>query len=354
MGRAFGETCRDAIREFYAIRCGIAIDQAWTYGKQRVSESDVLRVAEACIEPIQAHHADGHAEMAGIATGANLSLAEVVALNGLTDIRDVLAWKGDLESLGGCSAFIAQGDSTRDGGLVCGQTWDLATSNMPYVLGVHRKPSVGPETWSLTTAGCLSLIGMNEHGISVGTTNVRTMDAQIGVPYLSIIHKALSVEDFEDAVAATVDVQRTSGHYFYIADAQGSAAAIESTGTRVFREDVESGVHVHCNHCLISENAKHEGLAPTSSTLTRTDRLRSLLEDSRGDFDIEIAKRALSDEKNDLDAICRDDTNGVSSNGAVVMVPRQRTIHACHGLPSRAQWIDLRTEMPVYSPVDDA
>ena len=24
--------------------------------------------------------------------------------------------------------------------MVCGQTWDLATSNMPYVIGVHRQP----------------------------------------------------------------------------------------------------------------------------------------------------------------------------------------------------------------------
>ena len=353
MGRAFGETCRDAIREFYAIRRDIAIDQAWTYGRQRVDEEDVLRVASACIPPIEAHHADGHAEMAGIAEGAGLSLAEIVALNGLTDIRDVLAWKGDLESLGGCSAFITQGDSTRDGALVCGQTWDLATSNMPYVLGVHRRPTDGPETWSLTTAGCLSLIGMNEHAICVGTTNVRTMDARVGVPYLSIIHKALSVEDFDDAVAAAVDVDRTSGHYYYIADAQGSAAAIESTGARVWREDVESGVHVHCNHCLHPDNAAQEGIEPTSSTLTRTDRLRSLLEEAEGDIDIDFTKRALADEENGLDAICRDDTNGVSSNGAVVMVPRQRMIHACHGLPSQAEWIDLRTEAGVYSPVHD-
>jgi isopenicillin-N N-acyltransferase-like protein len=354
MGQAFGETCRDAIQEFYAIRRDIAIDQAWTYGQQRVSEADVLRVAGACIAPIEAHHAEGLQEMAGIAEGAALSIEEIVALNGLTDIRDVLAWRGDLESLGGCSAFITQGDCTRDGALVCGQTWDLATNNMPYVLGVHRKPTEGLETWSLTTAGCLSLIGMNEHGLAVGTTNVRTTDARIGVPYLSIIHKALSLEEFDDAVRAVVEVDRTSGHYYYVADAQGSAAAIESTGARVWREDVESGVHVHCNHCLHPDNAAEEGIEPTSSTLTRTDRLRTILEDAQGDIDIDFTKRALSDEENGLDAICRDDTRGVSSNGAVVMVPRQRTIHACHGLPSKAEWIDLRTEEPVYSPVSDA
>ena len=37
-------------------------------------------------------------------------------------------------------------------------------------------------------------------------------------------------------------------------------------------------------------------------------------------------------------AICRDDTNGISTNGAVVIAPERREIHACHGLPSRASW----------------
>ena len=100
IGEAFGETCRPAIHELYERRLANAIGQAREYGGRKVGEAEVLRVAAACVEPTRVHHPDGFAELEGIARGADLSLVAVLAMNGLTDLRDVLAWGGELESLG--------------------------------------------------------------------------------------------------------------------------------------------------------------------------------------------------------------------------------------------------------------
>lgn len=339
MGRAFGETCRESIQEFYEIRVRIAIEQALVYGGRTIDESIVLEAAHACLKPTEDYHPDGFDELRGIAEGSNLSTAQILALNGLTDIRDYVAWSGNADE---CSAFVVAGDRTADGELLCGQTWDLATNNMPFVLGVHRIPDNGPQTWTMTTVGCLSLIGLNDSGIAVGTTNVRTTDAKPGVVYLSILHKMLAQTTLDDAIQCVETAPRTSGHFYFAADAHGKGAAMECTGSQFDLERVDSGVYVHCNHCLLPKHQAFEGPEPSSSSLYRTARLQELFEANPDRNDILAAQDYLADTSGGADAICRDDPEGVSSNGAVVMVPSTGTIRACHGPPNRSEWVDLK------------
>jgi isopenicillin-N N-acyltransferase-like protein len=338
IGEAFGEACRDDIRRFYEIRLRNAIAQALDWGGRAVSEAELLSAARRSEDLTRAYHPEGWAELCGIARGANMTPEQILALNGLTDFRDVLSWHGDFEAFGGCSSFVVQGDASKDGGVLVGQTWDLATDNMPFVVGVHRTPTDGPQTWTLTTVGCLSLIGMNEHGVSVGTTNVRTPDARPGVMYLSIIHKALHQRDLESAASAVVDAPRAGAHFYWVADGDGHASAIECTATTAHIDAISRGVYVHCNHCLVDSHIAREPRPPSPSSAHRTTRLQALLEDGAGAHDLDSVKAALADEEGGDNAICRDDTHGISTNGAVVIAPERREIHACHGLPSRATW----------------
>ncbi|MEA1619090.1 hypothetical protein SOQ14_09185 [Erythrobacter sp. T5W1-R] len=59
-----------------------------------------------------------------------------------------------------------------------GQTWDLNGPDVDYVIALHRLPDDGPETWTVTCAGCQTLMGMNAHGLAVGTTNLKTRGAR--------------------------------------------------------------------------------------------------------------------------------------------------------------------------------
>lgn len=344
MGRAFGEALRDEIADFYRLRLENAIHQARLHGGRDVGEDVVLGLAHASLPLARAYDARGTAELEGIAEGAGLSAAHVLAMNGLTDFRDALAWGGDAEPLGGCSSFLAAGAAAGEGRIVCGQTWDLATDNMPYVIGVVRKPDQGPATWSLTTVGCLSLIGMNEEGLAIGTTNLRTTDARPGVTYLSIIHRCLGETSVDAAVRCITDAQRAGAHYYFVADRTGRGRAVECTATHHDVRIVDEGVFVHTNHALVGAHVAMEANTPSASSHARQDRLTALLEGAP--VDRARAESALADRENGALAICRHDYDGISSNGAAVMVPDLPSLRACHGTPDTATWTELLEHQP--------
>ena len=141
MGEAFGEACRDEIAQLYAVRLRNALSDAKSYGGRDASEADLLSLARACLAPTEAYDPEGFAELCGIARGADLGVEHVLALNGLTDLRDALAWGGELDAFGGCTWCVVAADCSATGQVLCAQTWDLGTDNRPFVVGVHRRPA---------------------------------------------------------------------------------------------------------------------------------------------------------------------------------------------------------------------
>jgi isopenicillin-N N-acyltransferase-like protein len=343
MGEAHGETLRDEIHAFYDLRVANAIRQAMRYGGREVTEAQLLGVSRASIEHARAFDGNGFAELEGIARGADLSFEKLLALNGLTDFRDVLCWTGHLEAFGGCTSAVVHGSATTDGHALGGQTWDLATDNMPHVIGVHRQPTDGPETWSLTTTGCLTLIGMNEHGVAVGTTNVRTTDARPGVMYLSILHRMLDARDAEGAAQVVEGAHRSGAHFYWIVDGQGRVLTLECSARVAHREELTSGSSVHTNHCLVPANIAEQGVLASPSSTGRLHRGTELLEGGAGDLSMERLERLFADGVDDPLGICRDDTEGISTNGAVVTCPQTRSFRACHGLPTPEgdTWVEM-------------
>ena len=343
MGEAHGEALREEIQAFYDLRVANAIRQALRYGGRVVTQDQLLGVASASLEHARAFDPRGTAELEGIARGADMPVERVLALNGLTDFRDVLCWSGELEAFGGCTAAVVHGSATADGHALGGQTWDLATDNMPHVIGVHRRPDDGPETWSLTTTGCLTLIGMNEHGVSVGTTNVRTTDARPGVMYLSILHRMLDCENAEAAAQVVENAHRSGAHFYWIVDGDGRVLTVECSARRAHREELSEGSYVHTNHCLIGANVEEEGVDASPSSTSRLDRGNELLGANHGALNLRSMELLFADGVGNMTGICRDDTDGISTNGAVIVEPQTRTIRACHGLPTEAgdTWVDL-------------
>ena len=344
LGEGFGETCREQIGAFYRARVDNAIVQAKDHGGREVTEDDVLAVASRGLIVAESWDPDGYAELLGIARAANLSATQLYAMNGLTDFRDHLAWGDDVLYGGGCSSFLAQADRTASGRPMCGQTWDLATDNMPFVIGVHRAPADAPATWSLTTVGCLSLIGMNEEGLAIGTTNLRTTDTRVGICYLSIIHRALAERRAEDAARIIARAPRAGGHYYYLCDRAGQQIAVECTGRQHHLTEVERGHYVTCNHVLHEPHKQLEGDTPKASSMCRIKRLDGLIGEAEpSSLSADDLVRFLSDHTDGEGAICRHDLNGISSNGAAIMTPAEPSFRACHGHPCDAEWIDMLT-----------
>jgi isopenicillin-N N-acyltransferase like protein len=340
MGEAFGEQCREAIAGLYALRLENALAQALRYGGRRASEAELLMLAGACLEASARFDPDGAEELHGIARSAGLSPERVLAMNGLTDLRDALAWGGPLEAAGGCTAFVVQRDRSADGRLWAGQTWDLGSENLPYVVAVKRTPAAGPPTCCVTTVGCLSLMGMNAEGVAIGTTNLRTTDAGPGVPYLGVIHRALAEPSAVEAAALIARAPRAGGHAYTVVDRSGGAFAVECSARRSRSFAIRGGFHVHTNHCQVPEHQALEADVPYASSRARLARMQQLL-GGAAHIDGDFLEACLADRAGGALAICRDDFDGISTNAALVVSPEALRLRACHGLPSGDGWLEL-------------
>jgi isopenicillin-N N-acyltransferase-like protein len=341
LGEQFGESCRLEIADLYRLRVENALSQAKEYGKKDVDEAVLLELSKKCLPVSERYDPEGYEELAGIARGASLQVEQVFAMNGLTDLRDVLAF-GDMDGEG-CSSFVIQRELTRDRRVLLGQTWDLATDNMPFVVAVERRPKGRAKTWSMTTVGCLSLIGLNEDGVAIGTTNLRTTDSKVGVCYLQMIHRALRTKLVGEARDVIVGAPRAGAHYYYAADGQGGAAAIECTATTAQVTAIDSGYFVHCNHVLDSEQKRIEAATPMASSLCRQARMGTLIAtaSAKAPITVEAAMKLLADHDAGNNAICRHDYNGISSNGSMIMEPETRKSWVVHGPACRGVWEQL-------------
>ncbi|MEO1227634.1 MAG: C45 family peptidase [Myxococcota bacterium] len=342
MGVDFGRQARDEIGELYRLRLANAIAQAREYGARAVDEEWLTAVSERCLPYVQAHHREGFDELRGIAEGSGRPLAQIWSMNALTDLRDVAAFSelpapSALPEGEGCSSIVVHSDASTSGPLV-GQTWDLGTDNMPFVRIVRRRPRRGPSTTSLTTVGCLSLIGANDQGLAVGTTNLRSSDARLGVGYLDVIHRMLASRTFEEARDSLLTAHRSGAHYFYLASADGRLSTFEGTAGQVRETAVASGFLVHCNHMLHPENVPLEVRGtPTASTHHRQERLEALARAS-SPLGPEDLRDFFADGEGAELAINRKDYGGISSNGSVVVAPARGELWAVHGPADVGRW----------------
>lgn len=340
LGEQLGEATRAETQELYELRLESALLFARENRGRILSQEQILDTARRCLPITQAYDPDGYEEFCGIARGAQLTPEQLFVAQGLTDLRDVLAFSDAVEGEG-CSAFIVEGNRTQNGQLLIGQNWDLQTDNMPYVRLIHRQPTDGaPATWSLTLTGCLTLIGINSEGIAVGNTNLQTSDARLGVQYLSVLHRALRSRTFEEAVQAVENAPRAGAHYYYVADRNGRSVGLECSAQKNVRLTTTDGLLVHCNHALDPEIAALEVAEPGSSTSCRQARMSSLLEAHSPKVSVENLKEMLSDHENGEDAICRHGKSGeeVSTNACVIMSPQTGEMHACRGQAHEGVW----------------
>lgn len=334
MGEQFGEACRVPIAELLERRLSNAVEQARVYGGREVERSQLLDLARRCLDVARLETPVAFRELEGIARGAAQSTEAMWAMNQLTDLRDLAAFGAGDE---GCTAVLVP-PSGSTVGWCWAQTWDLATDNMPFVRRVVRANAEGPSTRSVTLTGCLSLMGVNEHGLSVGTTNLRATDNRIGVGYLDLIHEALHRADSSAALDVLRGSTRAAAHYYLVCDAS-SGFGLECTA-RMEVEVRPDAPFVHTNHMLFDATRMVEVAGtPMKSSRARLARMQALSSSKKASPS--LMQAWLADREQGEDAIERRDFAGISTNAAVVFAPAQGQAWAVHGPPSSGRWIEL-------------
>jgi len=338
MGRSYGEQLREPIRAFVAQR----MDAARAYLKERgVADHDAfLALGRKCLAALKAWDVEGWAEHCATAEAAALDPVALYTAGNMTDVRDILLLPAPVADSEGCSAVLLPPGATVSREIIAAQTWDLNPSDLDFVVAVHRRPAVGHKTWSVTCAGCPSLIGMNDAGVAVGTTNIKTHGSRVGIPYLSILHRAIRCATVQEATTVIEKTHRAAAHTYWVAD-RHHAAQWECTAHSAVRRDLHDVPIVQTNHCLVPAHQPLEGESASSSSRARLARLGSLVASGRQDVD--SVRRAFADRADGVDSISRlaADAQGTSTNACLIAVPARRELHACRGAADQGAWVKL-------------
>src|SRR4051812_10120584 len=245
LGNQQGEALRERINAFIEQRLAAFAQYSRERGGPGVPR--FLEVGAACLRVFERWDPEGAAENAGIAEAAGVSAELLYGATNMTDMRDVLLLPGS-KTDEGCTSLLVPPALSRSHEVIVGQTWDLNPTDLDFVVAVHRQPSTGPETWSVTCAGALSLTGMSAAGVAVGTTNIKTKRSRLGVGYLSLLHRSIRANSAAEAEALVRGAPRAAAHTYWLADARG-ATELECDPDNVSVRRAETEPVARTNHC---------------------------------------------------------------------------------------------------------
>lgn len=338
LGRQQGEALRERIAAF--------IDQRLTafaeYSRERGGPSveQFLAKGAECLRVYERWDPEGAAENAGIAEGAGVTAEALYGSTNMTDVRDVLLLPAPREDEG-CTSLLVPPALSRASQVIVGQTWDLNPTDLDFVVAVHRRPTTGPETWSVTVAGALSLTGMNAEGVAVGTTNIKTRRSRVGVGYLSLLHRAIRSASAAEAREQVRLAPRAAAHTYWLADATG-ALELECDPDNVIERRADTAPLARTNHCIADVMRGAEGEPPTASSQKRLARAEQQLR--AGANDVDSLRALMRDRSDGVDSINRytEDAQGTTTNACLIAVPATRVLWACRGPADRGAWVQLQ------------
>jgi isopenicillin-N N-acyltransferase like protein len=338
LGRAHGEALRPEIQKFIDGRTAALEAYAEKRGTSDVSR--FVALGAQCLALADAWDPEGAVEHRGIAEGAQVDPALLYAIANLSDLRDVLLLGGTSPDSEGCSALLLPAGRTKSGNVIAAQTWDLGPRDLEFVVVIERQPTNGPRSVSLTCAGCLTLIGMNEHGLALGTTNIKVKGSRAGVGYLSILHRMIRETTVDAASRVLESAPRAAAHTYWLATRE-RAIEWECGPDHAISRELAAEPLVRTNHCLAEPMARIEGETPTSSSLARRAKVTELL--SRDTHDVASLVRLFSDRSGGIDSISRfpEDGQPTATNAVVVCLPGEKKMFACRGPAQRGEFKEL-------------
>ena len=340
MGYVHGATYAAEIRAYTKERVELVMSGLWTGGP--LARGAVLDLAESCLGAHERQSASLYEEMAAMADGAGITLAEAVVVGGFTDFVDTVR-----AELGGdhphrvvednCTAFIVPDHRATGAGLF-GQTWDMHESATDHVILLRTGPDDGPRALVFTTTGCLGQIGMNELGVCVGINNLTAVDGGAGVTWPTVVRQALLSESAEAARDVILSAELAGGHNYMVFDAEGNGFNIEAMPTVRPVTPLRSEALVHTNHTTTDATDAVQGERPTEHQENSHRRLVTAMDHlDRHDLTVEDLMGLTQRQ------VCQvaEPPYHVETSGATVMRPKAREFWAIWGLPSMNDYVKI-------------
>ena len=280
-GRQYGAQARDRVhRSVQAYRDVFAYYTGWDW-------DTVRRTAAGFESPIAGFRPAYLEEMRGIAEGAGLDLADVLAINVRTEV--MYAAKARQAPLAAraprppaeCSAFAVVPAPAQPGATLIGQNWDWLLHAGRTLVVLEATQEDGPDFVTVVEAGLLAKAGLNAAGLGL-VTNALVTEADVGapgLPYHVLLRAILDCATVTQALEVLQAGPRSSSANYLIAHASGAALDVEAAPgdfTRLYPLYPDQGVLLHTNHFLSPNLAPVDvSLWAMPSSAVRLQRLRA-------------------------------------------------------------------------------
>jgi isopenicillin-N N-acyltransferase-like protein len=315
----------------------------------RFPESTLLAYARAHAPAIGDYAPELLAEMEGIAEGAEIPFDRILLLNCVAEVRRLFATDYAAQAidrslvvtplpppapaLPGCTCLAAQGDATRDGQVIIGQTYDTDAYWEPVVFRI-REEGAGPEQLVMGHAGILAEFGINSAGLAFVASGLLVTDQRPGVPAPVVARKLLEQTRLGDALDAVIRAKRTIGISYLLASPFG-VVDLETSAADYDCHYLQGSVFACANH-VRSPALKHlqAGLYG-ADTFVRQGRAMQLLRASRGVLDLDSLKAIQRDHADYPLGICRhaEGAGAAMTRCAVLLKPAERLMLITDGNP---------------------
>ncbi len=177
---------------------------------------------------------------------------------------------------------------------------------------------------------------MNDRGLAIVWTSLKSNDARVGVPAPLVLRKALQAPNLGTLISNVIRSSRANGMNFIAADACG-AVDIDLSATR-YQVTYCPGILTRANHYESPEMLSFEADLPVTApdTLLRSGRMKELLERNEGAIDHEVLMQIYCDHAHAPGSICLHPWEGWTTAVTPLFDPSQGLMWASNGRPCEA------------------
>ena len=284
-------------------------------------------------------------------SGQTLASAGALAANRAAGVAGWAGANGLPEDLSECTAISVAARASANGHAWMAQNWDWIGRQRGALVILRLPGAQGGDVRTLTEAGMLAKIGLNDAGFALGLNILRSPrdGAQPGVPVHVLLRHLLdrcaSLADLRERLARlAASLGFAAASNVPCADAAGHAASFEvAPAGWAELAPVAEGVALHTNHFLCESLLAEQ--SPMANVLSSGPRLATARgHQGRGPWDRERLAALLRDESDGYLSICRAGDPAlppearVESVAGVIIDATARRWWIAPDLPSRAEF----------------
>lgn len=300
-------------------------------------------------------------ELEGIAAGSGQPFDAVLALNCRTEILPASYFDSEpyaadaalaanraagLQDWSECTAMCVAPEASAEGHAWLAQNWDWIGRQRAALVVLKTEGAAGRCITTLTEAGMLAKIGLNDAGFALGLNIVRSVrdGATPGLPVHALLRHLLtccgSLAQARERLAALQALGFGAASNIPCADASGAVACFEIAPAGWAELQPTNGVVVHTNHFLCESLLPQQ--APMGSVLSSAPRLATAaLHAARLPIGFEALQSFLRDESDGTLSVCRGPDMAIAAHARVESVagiiidPQARQMWIAPDVPSR-------------------